>query len=104
MAAARAAEAALHGQAAGREVVRDVGVVGRVELVEQREEPVRQPARVGEPGDAVAVGQRLVVPRNGNLAFAQGTFDRFADFTPDPDTTVISNEAGIKGGIALWRD
>lgn len=25
-------------------------------------------------------------------------------FTPDPDTTVISNEAGIKGGVALWRN
>ncbi len=25
-------------------------------------------------------------------------------FTPDPDITIISNEAGIKGGIALWRD
>jgi polyphosphate glucokinase len=26
------------------------------------------------------------------------------DFTPDPDVTIISNEAGIKGGIALWKD
>ena len=26
------------------------------------------------------------------------------DFAPDPDITIISNEAGIKGGIALWRD
>ena len=26
------------------------------------------------------------------------------DFTPDPDITIISNEAGIKGGIALWGD
>jgi polyphosphate glucokinase len=26
------------------------------------------------------------------------------EFTPDPDVTVISNEAGIKGGIALWKD
>jgi polyphosphate glucokinase len=26
------------------------------------------------------------------------------EFTPDPDVTVISNEAGIKGGVALWRD
>jgi polyphosphate glucokinase len=25
-------------------------------------------------------------------------------FTPDPDTTIVSNEAGIRGGIALWRD
>jgi polyphosphate glucokinase len=25
-------------------------------------------------------------------------------FKPDPDTAVISNEAGIRGGIALWRD
>jgi len=25
-------------------------------------------------------------------------------FTPDPDVTIISNEAGIKGGIALWKD
>ncbi|MGH7321359.1 MAG: ROK family protein [Candidatus Rokuibacteriota bacterium] len=25
-------------------------------------------------------------------------------FTPDPDTTIISNETGIRGGIALWRD
>jgi polyphosphate glucokinase len=24
-------------------------------------------------------------------------------FTPDPDTTIVSNEAGIRGGIALWR-
>ncbi|MBI3456779.1 MAG: ROK family protein [Candidatus Rokubacteria bacterium] len=24
-------------------------------------------------------------------------------FTPDPDITIISNEAGIKGGIALWK-
>ena len=26
------------------------------------------------------------------------------DFTPDPDVTIVSNEAGMKGGIALWRD
>ena len=25
-------------------------------------------------------------------------------FKPGPDTTIISNEAGIRGGIALWRD
>lgn len=25
-------------------------------------------------------------------------------FEPDPDTTIISNEAGVRGGIALWRD
>jgi polyphosphate glucokinase len=25
-------------------------------------------------------------------------------FTPDPDVSIISNEAGIKGGIALWRE
>lgn len=25
-------------------------------------------------------------------------------FTPDPDVTLISNEAGIRGGIALWKD
>ncbi len=25
-------------------------------------------------------------------------------FEPDPDTSTISNEAGIRGGIALWRD
>jgi polyphosphate glucokinase len=25
-------------------------------------------------------------------------------FTPDADTTIVSNEAGIRGGIALWRD
>jgi polyphosphate glucokinase len=24
-------------------------------------------------------------------------------FDPDPDVTLISNEAGIRGGIALWR-
>jgi polyphosphate glucokinase len=24
--------------------------------------------------------------------------------TPEPDTTIVSNEAGIRGGIALWRD
>jgi polyphosphate glucokinase len=24
-------------------------------------------------------------------------------FRPDPDTTIIANEAGIRGGIALWR-
>jgi polyphosphate glucokinase len=24
-------------------------------------------------------------------------------FTPDPDVTIISNEAGIRGGVALWR-
>ncbi len=26
------------------------------------------------------------------------------NFAPDPDTTVVSNEAGIRGGIALWRE
>ena len=26
------------------------------------------------------------------------------DFTPDPDVTIISNEAGIRGGVALWAD
>jgi polyphosphate glucokinase len=26
------------------------------------------------------------------------------DFELDPDVTVVSNEAGIKGGIALWQD
>ena len=25
-------------------------------------------------------------------------------FAPEPDTAIISNEAGIRGGIALWRD
>jgi polyphosphate glucokinase len=25
------------------------------------------------------------------------------DFTLDPDVTVVSNEAGMKGGVALWR-
>jgi polyphosphate glucokinase len=25
-------------------------------------------------------------------------------FTPDPDITIISNEAGIRGGIALWKE
>ncbi len=25
-------------------------------------------------------------------------------FTPDPDVTIISNEAGIRGGVVLWRD
>jgi polyphosphate glucokinase len=25
-------------------------------------------------------------------------------FTPDPDVSIISNEAGIRGGVALWRD
>jgi polyphosphate glucokinase len=25
-------------------------------------------------------------------------------FEPDPDTKIISNEAGVRGGIALWRD
>ena len=24
-------------------------------------------------------------------------------YHPDPDTTIIANEAGIRGGIALWR-
>jgi polyphosphate glucokinase len=24
-------------------------------------------------------------------------------FAPDPDVTIISNEAGIRGGVALWR-
>ena len=26
------------------------------------------------------------------------------DFTLDPDVTVISNEAGMEGGVALWRN
>ena len=26
------------------------------------------------------------------------------DFALDPDVTIISNEAGMKGGVALWRD
>jgi polyphosphate glucokinase len=25
------------------------------------------------------------------------------DFTLDPDVTIISNEAGMEGGVALWR-
>jgi polyphosphate glucokinase len=25
------------------------------------------------------------------------------DFTLDPDVTVVSNDAGMKGGVALWR-
>lgn len=29
---------------------------------------------------------------------------RKVNFTPDPDTTIISNEAGIRGGLALWQD
>jgi polyphosphate glucokinase len=29
---------------------------------------------------------------------------RKVGFTPDADTTIVSNEAGIQGGIALWRD
>jgi polyphosphate glucokinase len=26
------------------------------------------------------------------------------DFELDPDVTVVSNDAGLKGGIALWHD
>ena len=26
------------------------------------------------------------------------------DFTLDPDVTIVANDAGIKGGIALWQD
>lgn len=29
---------------------------------------------------------------------------RRIDFELDPDVTIVSNEAGIKGGIALWQD
>jgi polyphosphate glucokinase len=29
---------------------------------------------------------------------------RKISFQPDPDTTIISNEAGVRGGIALWRN
>jgi polyphosphate glucokinase len=29
---------------------------------------------------------------------------RKIDFELDPDITVVSNDAGIKGGVALWRD
>jgi polyphosphate glucokinase len=29
---------------------------------------------------------------------------RKLDFELDPDVTVVSNEAGLKGGVALWRD
>ena len=29
---------------------------------------------------------------------------RKIDFELDPDVTVVSNDAGLKGGIALWRD
>jgi polyphosphate glucokinase len=25
------------------------------------------------------------------------------EFDPDPDVTIVSNDAGIKGGVALWR-
>ena len=28
---------------------------------------------------------------------------RKIDFTPDPDVTIVGNEAGIAGGIGLWR-
>jgi polyphosphate glucokinase len=28
---------------------------------------------------------------------------RKIDFTPDPDVTIVGNEAGIEGGIGLWR-
>ena len=26
------------------------------------------------------------------------------DFTPDPDVSIVSNDAGMEGGVALWRD
>jgi len=26
------------------------------------------------------------------------------DFELDPDVTIVSNEAGIRGGVALWQD
>jgi polyphosphate glucokinase len=26
------------------------------------------------------------------------------DFELDPDVTLVSNDAGLKGGVALWRD
>ncbi len=29
---------------------------------------------------------------------------RHIAFEPDPDVTIISNEAGIEGGVAAWRD
>ena len=29
---------------------------------------------------------------------------RKIDFEPDPDVTLVANQAGLEGGIALWRD
>ena len=26
------------------------------------------------------------------------------DFSPDPDVSIVSNDAGMEGGVALWRD
>lgn len=41
---------------------------------------------------------------NFDRLYIGGGNARLVDFTLDPDTEIVSNEAGILGGIALWRD
>jgi polyphosphate glucokinase len=40
---------------------------------------------------------------NFDHLFIGGGNAKKIDFTLDPDVTVISNEAGMEGGVALWR-
>jgi polyphosphate glucokinase len=50
---------------------------------------------------AIETLRRLV---NFDRLYIGGGNARKIDFDPDPDTTVVSNEAGVLGGIALWRE
>jgi len=56
VATTRAAEAAADIESAGAQIVRDVCVIGRVQLVEQREKAFWQPAAFLEPVDSLAAG------------------------------------------------
>jgi polyphosphate glucokinase len=40
---------------------------------------------------------------NFDHLYVGGGNSKKIDFTLDPDVTVVSNEAGMKGGVALWR-
>ncbi len=50
---------------------------------------------------AIASLRKLV---NFDRLYIGGGNARRIDFEPDPDVTIVSNVAGIRGGIALWRD
>lgn len=72
---------------------------------EQLGNPARKKAGAAKWNQRIqkAIGNLRALVHFDHLYIGGGNAKKI-DFTPDPDITIVSNEAGIKGGIALWRD